>query len=503
MEWRNSKGWEPEPSVSSLERGRAQLQEYREKVQPVITEFKYSIYELSSTQTDALLLRLKEYRGLIVATLQEKESIAFIEAFNGMKDLLYATDYSKPEDSKERDRFKDFAIEILLELREEVSCAMRDGRVNTLSGLGAFKMIADISSDVKQKDVACGVLIEYLKEIEEDLQRSPMFSLEFFRTIFSEGNPWQINAAAQVLKKFAKTQGGEMFAQAVSRFFGDSPFGPELCAYGEEFISPVLRTYQLPESKFLKAWYASTKRERWSEMIFSNLKRLMEIEKEEPGASAFLYKEFGIMDFGRYPKETLVAQVREHDDLSKPYGVVIFPREDWNGAFYNKDILFESLTEQLKGELLLRVFECEGRIGVVKALIKADRKYHPSEGVGHKIELAIIGGHGTEDSIQFGYGKGSHLFIEDLAGHGVQKVREKFFADNPTIILSSCSTGTEGGIGQALSRILKAKVIAPKESSALQSLHASKKRGESRFRFNATFSSRQKGVFMNGEESKE
>ena len=78
----------------------------------------------------------------------------------------------------------------------------------------------------------------------------------------------------------------------------------------------------------------------------------------------------------------------------------------------------------------------------------------------------------------------------------------QFFVDNPTIILSSCSTGAEGGIGQELSKRFGAKVIAPKEPTSMAEIHASKNRGQNEFRFNATYAARDsKKLYKSGEPS--
>jgi hypothetical protein len=51
-------------------------------------------------------------------------------------------------------------------------------------------------------------------------------------------------------------------------------------------------------------------------------------------------------------------------------------------------------------------------------------------------------------------------------GEGAQQA-SKFFKNDATIILESCSTGKEGGIGQQLSEALGIKVIAPKEPTSI------------------------------------
>jgi hypothetical protein len=183
-----------------------------------------------------------------------------------------------------------------------------------------------------------------------------------------------------------------------------------------------------------------------------------------------------------------MQQFKEKDVTDKPYGVILFPRTDHNGAFYNDVQKFRDLLEQLKGEFLLRVVECESKIDIARALIKFDKKYNLPGGKGQKISLLIIGGHGTEKSIQFGDKSDEmhRLVSSDLGGRGLHKTG-KFFEDNPTIILESCSTGANRGIAQELSDIFDAKVIAPEVPTTVMSYHASKRRGQERFRFHARY----------------
>jgi hypothetical protein len=141
---------------------------------------------------------------------------------------------------------------------------------------------------------------------------------------------------------------------------------------------------------------------------------------------------------------------------------------------------------------------------VARALIELNKKYNPPDGSGHKISLAIIGGHGTEDSIRFGGDDERHaLLSQDLQGRGIQRTGE-FFEDKPTFILVSCSTGADKGIGQKLSEVMGAKVIAPKIPTHIREYYVGKRRGGN-FRFNARYADDKKegdirSVYVGGEE---
>lgn len=280
--------------------------------------------------------------------------------------------------------------------------------------------------------------------------------------------------------------------------------------YGIPPIKRFLDRHNLPFGEIYKAWESSftaghvkkmddpDTSEPFNDTVYSNIKTIQQLEKSYPGVCRFLWDEFHIADFGRYPKEVLLKQRENFHDLRNPYGLVVFPRDDWNGAFYADKMALERMFEQLNGEFGLRVFECEGKVDVVRALKKCDDTYNPPDGSGHKISLLILGGHGTENSIRFGGNDKRHvLYTEDLARKVSGKAGE-YLDENPTIILASCSTGAENGIGQELSKRFGAKVVAPKKPSAIIDLHASRNRG-GKFRFNATYAKNDlKNVYVQG-----
>jgi hypothetical protein len=229
----------------------------------------------------------------------------------------------------------------------------------------------------------------------------------------------------------------------------------------QSIILEKMKGWGVESGKILEAWGHSVKKEGASTPfagITENLPTCLEIESKRPGIMATLSKEFGIMDFGRYPAEMLVAQYDQREDHSRPYGVIIYPRDDWNGAFMDNVNSFKGLYEQLDGKANVRIVEAQGKISIARRLLALRNKYPE-----RKISFAVIGGHGEKDHIQFGNSlPEGDLYASDLYGRGVQRTSE-FFVPNPTIVLASCSTGTEGGIGQKLSEIMGAKVIAPEK----------------------------------------
>ena len=228
---------------------------------------------------------------------------------------------------------------------------------------------------------------------------------------------------------------------------------------GYGLFDSALSRFGIDPSKFFAIWENSggygEKREKY---ILRNIEAMDSLEAELPGSVSLLYHEFGIVNFSRYPRPMLTQQVKEREMTENPYGVILYPYTDYNGSFEMDDGILQQLRDQLPQRYCIRILECGGRVGVAKALLKLDKKY----GAEQKIEFMILGGHGTENMIQFGAGdsSSSSLSAEDLMGPGSARA-SGFFSKNPTVMLFSCSTGVEGGIAHKLSERIGATVIAP------------------------------------------
>ncbi len=238
----------------------------------------------------------------------------------------------------------------------------------------------------------------------------------------------------------------------------------------EGLLREILTKYGFDPDEILDVWSGSHTEHGPQPQIGSNMDAVFDLEDKREGIARLLYKEFGIRNFERYPQSILIAQFDEFEDLEKPYGVMIQATHDWNGAFasWSDRQVWEKLFEQIKEQYAFRIAEAKSKAEVARRLIGFNRKY----GEHHKIAFAFIGGHGSKDSITLG---GPHrrnkLLSEDLTGRGVKRTGG-FFEPHPTIALVSCSTGAEGGIGQELSKVLGAKIIAPSVPTGLKNIEA-------------------------------
>lgn len=198
----------------------------------------------------------------------------------------------------------------------------------------------------------------------------------------------------------------------------------------------------------------------YPQYVFDNFNLMKDLESRRPGICRVLSEEFGIYNFARYPGNVLISQY-DNRDKQIPYGVMIYPDADYNGGFSQQEDMLEVLSSHLsKLWYGLRIYESANKREMVRALFSADKRY----GKRHKISFAAFGGHGSSDSIQFGdetIGKTDDLLtLSDVKNKHAGKLRRVFIED-PKIILISCSTGVENGIGRKISE-LDVDVTAPK-----------------------------------------
>jgi len=220
----------------------------------------------------------------------------------------------------------------------------------------------------------------------------------------------------------------------------------------------------------MKSWKVSADEVGQAGAIRRNIDRIEYMESQRPGMTLALKDRYGIQAFGRYPAEALIWQFDHGQKPNLDYGLLVFPREDHNGAFYSDEITLEDLfnnmlsDEQRWGGFV--IIEADNRLEMIRR-VNAVRKTCGSASFG------IIAGHGTERSIQFGdqFDSGGKLLIEDIsmmtavAGrfpeNKITRETPPLFKEGSTIILDSCSTGSAGGIGAKISELTRGKVIAP------------------------------------------
>ena len=127
------------------------------------------------------------------------------------------------------------------------------------------------------------------------------------------------------------------------------------------FLHDVLIAYGISPDDFYHAWGRSIRNqpvEFFRRITRRNLEQMRDLEyntrRDVPfpfGAVNYLNKNFGIYDFSRYPVPMLAKQFEAEftDEIALPYGLVINPRDDHNGAFYENFFTYRNLFDELQG----------------------------------------------------------------------------------------------------------------------------------------------------------
>lgn len=244
----------------------------------------------------------------------------------------------------------------------------------------------------------------------------------------------------------------------------------------EKYLKNQVEKLGLNLREFEAAWAQAGKEEDQKDHRLYNIFQLLRLDRRLPGSAMELFHRFGIADFARYPLDVLIEQYENRDITDRPYGIMLYPRSDWNGAFYSEEELIAEFHQSLQGSYELRIIECESKWDIGKSLFALDKAYAQAED-GHKIAFAVVCGHGNREVIDFGGKEERHrLHISDLGGTGIGR-STMFFEENPTLVIFSCTTGTEGGVGQELSKAMHATVIAPDGVTSPQSIELNKETG--------------------------
>ena len=308
------------------------------------------------------------------------------------------------------------------------------------------------------------------------------------------------NAVAGVELFIAMYAGGDSFAEERLRqvhleFKQSSPLSaahilgalienglPETSKLAINIVKEDLVALGLDAEKLLRVWNINGKSGQFTnDVVERNMERIYELSqiklnqvegKETENIPKFLFENFGIIEFERYPKEMLEQMHARFEDITTPYGIVIFPRIDNGehaGAFAQDTQVLGNFFDQIKSKYNLRVVEAGSKPDLTRLIGKLDRKY----GHENKISFALVGGHGTLSMIALGEGRHARDFVfkKDLEDERF-KQKASLFVEHPTFILFSCSTGIEGGLAEKLSSDFNALVMAPDSDTSVRSVKA-------------------------------
>jgi len=378
-------------------------------------------------------------------------------------------------------------------LREETShLAMMD--VFSLATLMAK------SNNVTEKKTVCDFAVENLSVVEKLINFDPSFAtrtpvVDILSVPLKFGSVEDTELALELIERLLNNEFiSESSLELLAGLFYSKPkqgkdYYDDVRALPVSVIAKLKWLHKnILEKAGISSDVATSLTIKWTQenearvmFIAKNTKSVIRLEKVCPGIVENLYKKYGITEFGRYPDEMLVKQYENMDNEEDPYGIVIFPKDDWNGAFHMNVAVFRDLMGDMEKnpdleKYLIRIFECGTKMDVAKAFLKLDQQF----GEKHKISFAIVGGHGSRTSINLGNIKNgysrSHLFSDDLDGSGARRLKD-FFEPNATIILSSCSTGQKEGIAQTLSEKFGLRVVAPTIDTSLSGIEPTFEKG--------------------------
>ncbi|MEM4295957.1 MAG: hypothetical protein QXI89_01140 [Candidatus Anstonellales archaeon] len=172
-----------------------------------------------------------------------------------------------------------------------------------------------------------------------------------------------------------------------------------------------------------------------------------------------LHEKFNIDYFLRYDKEVLLHLMLAADKdkfKQRPIALAVFNKSDYNGAFYREGRTLNSLLDYFR----LIIIEVSSEKEFYQALRDIFEEYG-------KIELLIIAGHGSANSITLGDGEGEEKEL-DISDKNEISDLSYVFRKGANAILISCETGSRNkkNIASTLAKALKINVYAPIRPSA-------------------------------------
>lgn len=229
-------------------------------------------------------------------------------------------------------------------------------------------------------------------------------------------------------------------------------------------------------------------RNKASESVyFDNFAVICQLENRRPGIVRLLIESYGILTFGRYPLDMLVDQFDSHGLKDKENGLLMVARHDYNGfASHVKDETAHAYIQAKELEMSLKVIEGED----VAEVRKYRRGSVESNG---QASFGIIIAHGDTRFIKFGSGEDSESELGirhenlDAEAEDFEDI-QKSLKPGSSLLLISCSTGSQGGIAQAMSaRMPNIDIHAPDQEASLKEKGIEIKREGGRVRAEVVF----------------
>ncbi len=259
----------------------------------------------------------------------------------------------------------------------------------------------------------------------------------------------------------------------------------EMSLVFKDQLSNLLNKYGLNDSEtFFNSWIEADYQSDGS-CIKKNLKHLVSLEQQKPGAAKNLYEKNGVTRFDRMSPEFWLKQV-EIGDPQGDFGMFIVSRHDHNNAFESSGV--GPNLEKVYGDLedngyTTRYIEVANKVDLAKKLLKQEIILEN----GNKIKYAIVFAHGSPDGIALtqNFDEESlnqvsassfktsndikYIDKSDFEGEGFKKAK-RFFVDDPTVDFISCSVGAPDGFAQSFSKTYNSNSVAADKPISLKNI---------------------------------
>jgi|GEM_PF-5299148 HEAT repeat protein len=146
--------------------------------------------------------------------------------------------------------------------------------------------------------------------------------------------------------------------------------------------------------------------------------------------------------FERKILEALVANLEQSRPDERPLAVVVYPKTDWNGAFYESPVAKELVSHGYR----VMYYEASSDEETVQCLRRAT--------AAQQAAVIVLGGHGTKTSLTLSDASGEAAEI-DISDEVQLRRASGALEDGGQIILESCSTGAEKEYGNNLANLLR------------------------------------------------
>jgi len=249
------------------------------------------------------------------------------------------------------------------------------------------------------------------------------------------------------------------------------------------WLKNFLELFKLPSQKIINAWESNaqsqsskdkeakdvyTKEDAFEDLMLiikKNLLCIKRIEAKHSTICKYLYENYGIKNFGRFSQETWLDQYEEREK-SKPFGLVVVSRDDWNASSYSEGACraYDNLRIHIHPSHSLKIIEAQSLPELAKLLVSLERKYKKSP------EFVVWSGHGGGEEFFLGpakYRKENYKFFierddfKGVAGKRMQPYLD-LFSPHTVQILDSCSSDKEENLPSVAANVTGNIFIYPK-----------------------------------------